>query len=116
MTADPAREAADLGRDPSYPGAMDLELTGEIWYWRGPSPYHFVTVPEEQCVELKAAAAQVSYGWGVIPVSAQIGDTEWTTSLFPKDGRYLVPVKQAVQRAEELELGDVVTVRLTVDV
>ena len=58
----------------------------------------------------------MTYGWGMIPVTAQIGDTTWTTSLFPKDGRYIVPVKKLVQRAERLEVGDVVTVELTVDV
>jgi hypothetical protein len=58
----------------------------------------------------------VTYGWGVIPVTAQIGDTSWQTSLFPKDGRYLVPVKAQVRKAEALELGDVVTVNLIVGV
>ncbi len=58
----------------------------------------------------------MSYGWGVIPVAAQIGDTEFTTSLFPKDGGYVVPVKDAVRRAEELEIGDTVTVGLHVNV
>ena len=50
----------------------------------------------------------------MIPVSAEIGTTEWTTSLFPKDGRYIVPIKSSVRAAEELELGDIVSVRLTV--
>ena len=95
---------------------MHFEFTGELWYWRGPSPFHFITVPEDECVELAAAASLVTYGWGMIPVTAQIGDTTWTTSLFPKDGRYVVPVKQLVQRAEGLEIGDVVTIELTVDV
>jgi hypothetical protein len=36
--------------------------------------------------------------------------------LFPKDGRYIVPVKASVRRAEGLELDDVVTVRLAVGV
>ena len=31
--------------------------------------------------------------------------TEWTTSLFPKDGRYIVPVKTSVRGAEGLEWG-----------
>jgi hypothetical protein len=57
----------------------------------------------------------VTYGWGMIPVRARIGATEWTTSLFPKEGRYVVPVKDAVRRAEELDEGDTVVVRLTVD-
>lgn len=94
---------------------MDLEFSGEIWFWRGPAPYHFVTVPDEESRALQASAPLVSYGWGMIPVTARIGETEWTTSLWPKDGRYVVPLKVAVQRTEELALGDVVTVRLTVD-
>jgi len=93
---------------------MKLEFSGEIWFWRGPAPHHFITVPDEECAELEAASAFVTYGWGMIPVTAQIGATEWTTSLFPKDGRYIVPVKASVRNAEGLELGDTVTVRLTV--
>ncbi len=93
---------------------MDLELTGEMWFWKGPSPWHFITVPDEECGELAATSTFVTYGWGMIPVTAQIGETEWTTSLFPKDGRYLVPVKASVRRAEQIELGDLVTVRLAI--
>ena len=94
---------------------MILEFSGEVWYWRGPSPFHFVTVPEDDCRELESAAQCVSYGWGMIPVAARIGDTDWTTSLFPKDGRYIVPLKDKVRKAEAIEVGDTVTVRLTVD-
>lgn len=95
---------------------MQLELAfgGEIFEWRGPSPYYFVAVPEAECAELAAAAPLVTYGWGVIPVRAWVGGTEWTTSLFPKDGGYLVPVKDAVRRAEDLAAGDVVELRLTI--
>jgi hypothetical protein len=94
---------------------MNLEFSGEIWFWKGPAPWHFVTVPDEESGELEAVSAQVTYGWGVIPVGAWIGGTGWKTSLFPKDGRYLLPVKAWVRKAEGLDLGDVVTVRLTVD-
>ncbi|MEV4463673.1 DUF1905 domain-containing protein [Micromonospora echinofusca] len=93
---------------------MELEFSGELWFWRGPAPWHFVTVTEDGCQELAARAAGVSYGWGMIPVAARIGQTGWRTSLFPKDGRYLVPVKAAVRRAEGLAVGDGVTVRLVV--
>ncbi len=94
---------------------MHLTLTGELWHWRGPSPYHFVTVPTEQAAALQAVAPAVSYGWGMIPVTAQVGATHWTTSLFPKDGGYVVPVRDAVRRAEALEVGDVLTVELSID-
>ncbi len=93
---------------------MDLRFSGEIWYWRGPAPFHFVTVPDAECGELEAAARFVSYGWGMIPVTARIGETVWRTSLFPKDGGYVVPVKDQVRRAEGLDLGDPVTIALTI--
>jgi hypothetical protein len=74
-------------------GPMLLEFEGEIFYWRGPAPFLFVAVPEEPSGALKAISASVTYGWGVIPVHARIGQTEWQTSLFPKQGRYLVPIQ-----------------------
>lgn len=93
---------------------MDLQFRGEMWFWKGPAPWHFITVPEEDCDELSGMSAVVSYGWGMIPVTARIGRTEWKTSLWPKDGRYIVPVKAAVRRAEGLALGEAVMVRLIV--
>ena len=87
---------------------MHIEFSGEIWYWRGPSPFFFVTIPEEQSRDLKAISGMVTYGWGVIPVRIRIGRTEFTTSLFPKDGLYIVPIKASVRKVENLEQGDVV--------
>jgi hypothetical protein len=100
----------------SYAGRVDLEFSGEVWFWRGPSPYHFVTVPEPESAELKATSALVTYGWGMIPAELRIGSTAWTTSLFPKNGGYVVPLKDRVRNAERIAVGDVVTVRLAVDV
>ncbi|MFN8411507.1 MAG: DUF1905 domain-containing protein [Anaerolineales bacterium] len=93
---------------------MDVEFKGKIWFWRGPSPFFFVTVPEKQSEELRAIVSLVTYGWGMIPVEARIGKTHWKTSLFPKNGGYIVPIKAVVRKAEELEEGDVVTIRLEV--
>jgi hypothetical protein len=93
---------------------MLLKFEGQIIYWRGPAPYLFVPVPVEASRAIKAIASSVSYGWGVIPVRARIGGTEWTTSLFPKDGRYLVPIKVIVQKAEGLQVGDIVSLQLEI--
>lgn len=95
---------------------MDLEFSGEMWFWRGPPPFHFITVPGPQSAELEAVSGLVSYGWGMIPVAAQIGGTAWSTSLYPKDGRYIVPVKDRIRQAERLEIGDLVAIHLNVDV
>lgn len=93
---------------------MIIKFKGEIFHWRGPAPYLFVAVPEEPSRELKAISAIVTYGWGVIPVQAQIGNTEWKTSLFPKQGRYLVPIKMSVQKAENITVGDSVNIQIEV--
>lgn len=93
---------------------MVFEFTSKIIYWRGPAPWFFVTMPAKQSRELKAISSLVTYGWGVIPVHVRIGKTEFTTSLFPKDGRYLVPVKASVRKAENIEKGDKVSVRLEI--
>lgn len=95
---------------------MELELSGEVWYWRGPAPFHFVTVSPDAAARLKAASALVTYGWGMVPATLRIGGTTWTTSLWPKDGGYVVPLKDAVRRAEDIELGDTVVVSLSVAV
>ena len=93
---------------------MHIEFDARIWHWRGPAPWFFVTVPEEQCDSLRAISGFVTYGWGMIPAKVRIGKTEWTTSLFPKDGSYIVPIKASVRKAENLEEGGKVTVQLEV--
>ncbi len=94
---------------------MQIEFTGRIIHWRGPAPYYYVAVPDGPSADIKTVSSLVTYGWGVIPVTVRIGQTEWKTSLFPKDGHYLVPLKDAIRKAESLELDDEVTVRLLLD-
>lgn len=93
---------------------MNIEFEGEIWFWRGPAPWYFVTVPAAQSSDLKGVSGFVTYGWGMIPVRVRIGQTVWETSLFPKDGRYLVPLKTSVRQAEKLEEGSHVHIKLEV--
>ena len=91
---------------------LDLQFSGDVWEWRGPAPFYFVTVPEDASAQLQSVARAVTYGWGMLPVRARIGSTEWRTSLWPKDGGYVLPLKDAVRRAEQVDPGDVVTARL----
>lgn len=94
---------------------MNLEFENDIIYWRGPAPFYFVPVPEDESSAIKRIASQVTYGWGVIPVKVRIGKTEFTTSLFPKDGCYLVPIKASVRKTENLDQGDLVTIILDIE-
>jgi len=91
---------------------MRVMLTGDVIEWRGPAPFYFVRVPDEQVGLIRDIAEMVSYGWGVIPATVTIGATTVTTSLFPKDGGYLVPIKNALRLSEKIELGNVVDVIL----
>jgi len=95
---------------------VNLQFSGELWHWRGPAPFHFVTVPDAESAALESVSGMVSYGWGMIPVHARIGETDFTTSLWPRNGGYIVPIKDKVRSAERLELGDTVNVRLAVKV
>ena len=94
---------------------MHIEFSGKIWFWRGPAPWYFVTVPAEQSRDIQAISRLVTYGWGVIPVQVRIGKTTYKTSLFPKDDCYIVPIKAAVRKAENLAEGDTVTIEIDVD-
>ena len=92
---------------------MKIKFQGAMIEWRGPSPFYFVPVPEVQSRKIKAIAAQLTYGWGVIPVLGKIGKTEFSTALIPKGGLYYLPIKNALRFAEELEVGSEVSVSIT---
>ncbi|MFF0339577.1 GNAT family N-acetyltransferase [Kribbella sp. NPDC004875] len=94
---------------------MEVEFGGEVVEWRGPAPYYFVAVPEREGLALREAAAAANFGWGSIPIRARLGSTEWKTSLWTKDGGYLLPLKDAVRKPAGLVQGDPVEVRVTFD-
>jgi hypothetical protein len=95
-------------------GRMEWAFTGEVIEWRGPAPYLFVAMTPEESQDLKEEARGLIY-WGQVPVHVTPGGTEFTTALFPKDGRYLElwvrdseHVSQVSSRGLEPCLGDVV--------
>ena len=91
---------------------MKISFKAPMIEWRGPSPFYFIPIPESQSKKIKTLAAQLTYGWGVIPVVGKIGRTEFTTSLFPRDGLYYLPIKNQVRFAEEIEVGSEVSVQI----
>jgi hypothetical protein len=113
--AAPLQSAHDAGPAEMMDGPnLELEFDGEVIYWHGPSPFHFVAMPEDPSAAVRGIAKAVTYGWGCIPVRAEIAETEFTTALIPKDGRYLVPLKDVVRKRLEVADGDVVQVRLEI--
>jgi len=92
---------------------VELEFVGEVIEWRGPAPFYYVVIPEEPSDAIASVATAFTYGWGVIPVRAEVAGTSFTTSLFPRDGGYLLPLKDAVRRPAGIDVGDRVAVELT---
>jgi hypothetical protein len=80
--------------------------------WHGPSPFHFARIPADVAAEIKLAAPTLTYGWGVIPATVTVGSTSVTTSLIPRDGGYLVPLKDAIRKPEGFAIGDQIAVAL----
>ena len=94
---------------------MDFSFTGEVIEWRGPAPFYFIEVPPKFASEIKAIAADKSYGWGVLHAMVTIKDQTFKTALFPKQGLYLVPLKNAIRLPLAIELGSKVKVELDFD-
>jgi hypothetical protein len=94
--------------------ADGFSFSAEIIHWRGPAPFFFVPVPGALAESLRRQAARASYGWGVVPVAVQIGEVAFTTSLFPKDRSYLLPLKNTVRAALAVTSGDTVSVEMRV--
>jgi hypothetical protein len=93
---------------------VEIAFSGEVIHWRGPSPFFFVPIPESQVGEVRYAAQLASYGWGCVPVEARLAGVDFTTSLFPRDGGYLLPLKDAVRKKAKVALADTVQVEMRI--
>jgi hypothetical protein len=93
---------------------LELEFETAIVHWRGPAPWFYAPIPADRADDVRHAARIASYGWGCVPVEARVAGVPFTTSLFPKDGGYLLPIKVAVRKAAGVTAGDGVAVEMTI--
>lgn len=96
---------------------LSFTFTAEVWF--AEHSWVFLTVPDDvsdEIVDLLDSLEQPRRGFGSVKVEVTVGDTTWSTSLFPDKGRgaYILPVKKAVRDAEHIDGGDAVVVSLTV--
>ena len=92
-----------------------ITVTAPMWRWSGgPGSWHFLTVREEEAVEIRAHSFGTSRrGFGSVRIAATINGVTWRTSVFPqKSGGYILPVKADVRRRAAISAGDEVTVEL----
>lgn len=91
---------------------MIVRFTGRLYEWRGPAPFHFVDLDTDASDLVASVKRQLTYGWGVVMVTARVGDLEWKTSLMPRGQIYALPIKDAIRKSIGLELNDPVDVEL----
>lgn len=91
---------------------MRVDFEAELWLHSGGS-WHFVTMPGDLTDDVKARVGGTR-GFGSVRVRATIGETTWTTSVFPAAEGYVLPVKRQVREREDLDLGDVAHVELEI--
>ena len=89
-----------------------IVVTAPLWLWSG-GRWHFITVPEDEAVEIRAHSLLYRGGFGSVKVEATVNGVSWRTSVFPqKSGGYLLPVKKEVRCRAGIAAGDEVTVEL----
>ncbi|KKB11805.1 hypothetical protein VE25_10560 [Devosia geojensis] len=93
---------------------LELGFEAEVIYWRGPAPFFYAPVPAEHAGDIRRVSKLVSYGWGMIPVTATIGGVAFYTALFPKDDTYLLPLKADVRRKSNVTVGDVISIEMKI--
>ena len=98
-----------------------VAFAGPLWRWTGgqSGAWFFLTIDGVAAERIAGDALMrrlelgQGRGFGSVKVAARVGDSAWSTSVFPNgDGTWILPVKAAIRRAEELGEGDGVTVEL----
>lgn len=119
----PRSEALDrfsplLDPEPSVPKPVAFIVKVRVWRYQGKSSWHFANLPKAESAEIRSSFAASRRGWGSIPVSVRVGETEWETSLFPdrKTSSYLFAIKASVRQVEGIADGDLITASLSVRV
>ena len=93
---------------------MELEIEEVVIEWRGPAPFYYARLPPDAAAEITRVKKLVTYGWGAIPAEVVIEGVSFTTSLFPKDDTYLLPLKDKVRKTIGATVGDVLSVSMQV--
>jgi len=96
---------------------LSFTFSATLWEPPGEASWVFVTLPEADSDEILDEVPRRA-GFGAVKVTATIGDTEWSTSLFPSNElhSYVLPVKRAVRASEGIDVGDVAGVALEIDI
>jgi hypothetical protein len=93
---------------------MEIKFKAELWEWQGQGAWCFVSLPKEYYDEIKAISSLPKRGFGSVKIEASVGETIWKTSIFPdtKSGTYILPVKKAIRKAENINIGTFIDMKV----
>jgi hypothetical protein len=88
---------------------LRFTFTAKLWMYQGKGAWHFLNLPKEAADEIRFFNATAK-GFTPLKVTATIGETTWKTAIFPdsKSGSFVLVIKLAVRKAEDLKAGDTV--------
>ena len=95
-------------------GEYSGTFTAELWLWEGDAAWTFISLPHDAADDIADLHDGRARGFGSVRVEVTIGASTWRTSIFPDSKRrtYVLPVKKAIRRAEDIAAGDRTTVHL----
>lgn len=88
----------------------EFKCSGKVFEWRGPAPFYFVKVDSRTSEFIRERGKNLSYGWGVIYIHGRVKGHDFQTAIIPKDGAYLIPLKDSVRKASDIQLDDKVQI------
>ncbi|EMM80460.1 PF08922 domain protein [Leptospira interrogans str. 2006001854] len=80
--------------------SITIQFQARVWIYPGKGGWHFLTLPIKTSKEVRTILDKMPRSWGMVPVIAQIGVTNWNTSIFPEKNsiKYVLPLKADIRK------------------
>lgn len=106
-----------MKRSSSLAKVRTYKFKGKVWRYKGPSSWHFVTLPKTLSKKIRRAHVRSEEGWGRLKVIATVKKCDWNTAIWfdTKADSYLLPLKAAVRKQAGVEVGQALSVAINIE-
>jgi hypothetical protein len=86
---------------------VEYKFTAKPFLYSPVGSWHFVSFPQEMAKEIRGNLKCLEEGWGRMKATAQIGVSEWETSIWfdTKHNTYLLPLKAEIRKKEKIAIN-----------
>lgn len=93
---------------------IEFRFKSTVWQHASPAGWYFVSLPARLSNGIRRAYQAEEEGWGRLKATAATGNSQWDTAIWfdSKRKAYLLPLKVAIRKKENLEAGMHIDVRL----